>query len=879
MSLDENLLRYKDINPSDLTPMMQQYMEIKGENMDALLFFRLGDFYELFFDDALEASELLSIALTKRDCGLEDKAPMCGVPYHAVESYIARLVESGKKVAIAEQVEDPKEAVGIVKRQVIRVITPGTVIDPESLDALNYRYIAAIYQEDRYFALAYADVSATRFAACDIIFGNTYQKLAGELNRIQPQEIIVNQEFSKSEACHDYLKLEKPSMSVLADNHFNASNYKLIDHDNEGLYVKALSALLYYLEEKAFALPEQVPRVVPYNIDQYMILDRTARRHLEITETIRERKRQGSLIWAIDNCRTGMGSRKLSTWLTQALTSVPEIKWRQGCIAAFRKSFVLRSELRELLRGIYDLERLSGRLSLRSINPRELYSIAEIQARIPKLQELLFSFEDAELRRLAESFEPLVEETNYILLNLEEELPVRITEGGIFKEGANAELDKYRDAENNGNDWLINFESKEREATGIKNLKLKYNRVFGYTIEVSKSNLSEVPEHYMRRQTLANAERFYTPELKEMEERILGAQQKMLILEQELFVELRETWTKYLPALRKNAELFALIDIFAAQAELSEERNYCCPEVVEQSILKIEQGRHPVVEKMLKSGEFVANDLYLDQADQALMILTGPNMAGKSTYMRQNALIVIMAQAGLYVPADSAVIGICDRIFTRVGASDDLASGQSTFMIEMNEVSQILREAGPRSLLILDEIGRGTSTWDGLSIAWSVIEHISDSNYLACRCLFATHYHELTELAEFLPGVFNAHVDINLRGEDLEFLHQVHPGASDHSYGIEVAKLAEVPDIVINRAREILAMLEEENQGQRLKIRKSQKEMEGQIDLFTAAQDWQNNEELISRIKNLDINLLRPLDALAELADLQDWVKKHYKKP
>lgn len=874
MSKEEKFLSYADLDIEKLTPMMRQYLEQKEKWQDCILFFRLGDFYEMFFDDAVEAAKILNIALTSRECGdSKGKAPMCGIPYHAAETYISRLVDSGRKVAICEQVEDPAQSKGLVKREVIRVVTPGTVTNPDNLDALSYRYLTCIYQIDNYYGLAFADVSANRFHASEIIVGNTKAKLFDELDRIKPQEIVANKTFYESKACNDYLSSKQISRSLLADNYFkdeSRSKYNLSLKAEDSLWSGAAAALLSYLNERAFVLTEDLPKIEPYRIEEYMILDSTARQHLEITETIRTRERKGSLLWALDNCETAMGSRLLLDFLSQPLMDIDEINWRQSCIEAFRSSFVKRSELRKILTDVYDLERLAARLSLNSANPRDLLAIARIQKQIPQIQASLKSFDQEVLTDLADYLEPLDDISNKVLSNLREDPPIKITEGNIFQVGSNPELDVLREDSEHGNAKLLAYEENQRDITGIKSLKLKYNRVFGYTIEVSKSYIDQVPDHYVRRQTLANAERYYTPELKEMEERILGAEQKMLILEQELFLELRSELATYFPELRKNASYLALIDLFASQAELAESRNFIKPEIVEAPILDVLDGRHPVIEKILRQGEFVANDLYLDSSDHRLMLLTGPNMSGKSTYMRQNALIAVMAQAGLFVPASKAVIGLCDRIFTRVGASDDLSTGQSTFMVEMNEVATILREASSRSLLILDEIGRGTSTWDGLSIAWSVIEHVADPQYLGARCLFATHYHELTELAKSLDGVFNAHVDITTSKAGLQFLHKVKPGGNSNSYGIEVAKLAEVPDSVIIRAREILAMLEEENQGQRLKIRGVPQVMEGQIDLFSAAKTWQESDKVMERLKETDINVLRPIDALAILAELKD---------
>lgn len=875
---EEILLRYENLDSSKLTPMMRQYLGEKQKRPDCLLFFRLGDFFELFFDDAITVSKELGLTLTRRDCGQETKAPMCGVPHHAADSYIARLVEHGYKVAICEQVEDPAAAQGIVDRSVIRVVTPGTITDPESLDALKYHYIVCVYQSGHYYGLAMADISASRFACTEILYGATASKLLDELQRIAPAEIVGNREFYHSEACHHFVRENHTSLSLQDDKIFERESCERFreycDHDGS-LKAKACCGLLAYIEASAFQLPEQMSKIPSYQVETYMILNQTARRHLEIVETIRERQRRGSLLWSLDHCRTGMGSRMLRRWLDQPLLNLDDIRKRQDAIEAFMKNFIERNEIREALAGLYDLERLSGKLALQSANPRDLAGIAFILERIPLIQARLNKIPSHVLQELSHSLDDLQELTDTLKRELADELPVQIHEGGIFRDGAYAELDELREASKNGKQWLLSYEQEEREKSGIKSLKVKYNRVFGYAIEITKSYLSQVPDHYIRKQTLSNSERFLTEELKEMENRIIGAEQKMLGLEAELFQRLRERAAVFLPQLRRNAELLACLDALSTLSELAESRRYVRPVMREEPVLHIQGGRHPVVEAMMKEGQFVPNDLKLDAgSEQRLMILTGPNMAGKSTYMRQNALIVLMAQAGMFVPADQAEIGICDQIFTRVGASDDLASGQSTFMIEMMEVAQIMREAGPRSLLILDEIGRGTSTWDGLSIAWSVIEHAADPKYLGCRCLFATHYHELTELEGSIQGVFNAHVEVAEENKSIIFLHRISSGGSDNSYGIEVARLAGVPDSLIHKAEGILRMLEKENNGKRLQIRKASQPLEGQIDLFSAAREWQQSDRILEEILSVEINEIRPLDALAILSDLQNRARK-----
>lgn len=874
----QTTLRYSDIKGAELSPMMQEYLEERKKRPDCLLFYRLGDFFELFFDDALMASKELGLTLTQRDCGLPERAPMCGVPHHAAESYISRLVENGHKVAICEQVEDPALAKGLVKREVIRVVTPGTLTDPNALEASRYRYIASVCLIDaRYTALAFADLSSTRFLASEIIYGNSERKLHDELDRMEPAEIICNASFAESETCKSYLKSHACSLSIQADDCFSnamISRYSLLTSYDDRLWPRAMAALLNYIELSAFALPEPMPKIQVYQVEGAMSLDQTARRHLEIFETLRERKVRGSLFWALNCCQTSMGSRLLRQWLERPLLNPADILERQEAIAAFRASFVQRSKIRELLAGVYDLERLAGKLSMGSANPRDLSSMAHILERLPKLKELLREIDDPSLKDLAEEINPLTELSQKLLNSLVEDPPTQLKEGGIFRNGAREEIDLVREAAQHGQQWLLDYERQQREATGIKNLKLKYNRVFGYSIEISKGSTALAPEHYQRKQTLVNAERYITPELKEMEERILGAEQKSLSLEYACFVELRSEAAEDLLALRRDAELLALIDLLSSMGDLAERENYVPPEITEDAVLQIEDGRHPVIERILDKGSFVPNDLELNTQARRLMILTGPNMAGKSTYMRQAALIVLMAQAGLFVPAKHALVGVCDQIFTRVGAADDLFSGQSTFMVEMSEVAHIMREATVRSLLILDEIGRGTSTWDGLSIAWSVIEHCANQETLGCRCIFATHYHELTELEGSIEGVFNAHVDILRDKGELIFLHKVQPGGSDNSYGIDVASLAGVPESITQRAETVMRMLEKENKGKRLQIKKSSQPLEGQIDLFTAARQWQKGDDILSELREVDINLLRPVDALSLLAELKDKALK-----
>lgn len=875
MESEKTLLTYDQVDRDQLTPMMQQVYDEKKAHPECVIFFRLGDFFELFFDDAITVSKALGLTLTRRECGLSEKAPMCGVPHLSADSYIARLIQRGFKIAVCEQVEDPALAEGLVKRQIVRIVTPGTTMDSNSIEALEPHYIASIYRQDDYFGLAFADLSTSSFFCTQILQPNADELLLSELARISPAEIICNQAFLSSPAASYCKKNTATTLSLQADISFSNETIArfscISDSKGDTLWGRALASLLNYIETSAFQLPSPMPVLKPYSLANHLILNQSTQHHLELTRTLRSGERRGSLIWAIDRCRTAMGSRLLKEWLLAPLMSLEEIEKRQGGIRIFKEAFLIRNDLRLMLENLYDLERLTGKLSMLSANPRDLSAIKDCLAQLPALIDRLRSIQQPGelLHDILNTLDPLESLFKQLEATLNEELPAQVREGNIFKPGAFPELDLLREASSKGKDWLLEYEQQERQRTGIKNLKLKYSKVFGYAIEVTNSFTQLVPADYIRKQTLVNAERFITQELKSMEERILGSEEKALRLEAELFNQLRFQVAEFIPALRQNARCLALLDVLTACAELAETENYCCPKVVSQPVLEIVGGRHPVVEQMLRKKEFVPNDLILDSEGRRLMILTGPNMAGKSTYMRQSALIVLLAQAGLYVPAERAKIGIVDRICTRVGASDDLGSGQSTFMIEMSEVANILLEATPRSFLILDEIGRGTSTWDGMSMAWAIIEAVANPAQIGCRCLFATHYHELTELEGTIPGVFNEQVTGSRKGGQVVFLHQVKEGSCDSSFGIDVARLAGVPESVTLRAQSILRMLEKENHGQRIKIKTVSQPMEGQIDVFTAAKDWRQNEELISSLLSLDLNQLRPIDAFAQLERFQ----------
>lgn len=882
-------LTYDTINRDKITPMMQQYLSQKEAWPDCLLFFRLGDFYEMFFDDAITAARELEIALTGRDCGLEERAPMCGVPYHSASNYISRLIAKGFKVAICEQVEDPATAKGIVKREVIRVITPGTVTDASSLDEKSNNYIVCVYQLNQYFGLAACDLTTGTFDATQIIVGRTAGKLSDEIARFKPSEIVCQQHFADSQICDYLIRQYNSALTIRPDEYFSlaavreqpALNITELDGHSasESIWSQAAAALLNYLQETQKTNIKHITSISPYAIQDYMQLDSIARRNLEITETWRDKQRKGSLLWSIDRTRTSMGSRLLRRWLEQPLISRHDIMWRQNAIGKLKEAFIQRSELRDMLQGLYDLERLAGKIALANVNGRDLITLNQTLCKLPAIKQAISGWDDPYLTKLHDELDLLQELQAMLEASIDPDAPITLKDGHLIKPGFDPEVDKLRTAAVNGKDWIIQLEAREKESTGIKNLKIRYNRVFGFYIEVTKSNLEQVPEHYIRRQTLANAERYITEELKEMEDTILGAEQKSVALEYEIFCGIREKTAEKLDKLQQNASVLSQLDVLTALAEQADRGQYCRPEITVTDELEILQGRHPVVEKTLDSGQFVPNDTSLDLSNRRVMILTGPNMAGKSTYMRQVALIVLLAQTGSFVPAESARIGLVDRIFTRVGASDDLAGGQSTFMVEMNEVAQIMHHASSRSLLILDEIGRGTSTYDGLSIAWAVIEQVADRQLLGCRTLFATHYHELTDLEGLLPGVFNSHVAVDERSDEVVFLHKIREGGSDQSYGIEVARLAGVPQEVVRRAREILHQLESENGGQqRIKIKKMAKPMDGQLDLFASSMAIRQVDELLERLSSIDVQQLTPLDALNLLYDLQQQAQKSQRK-
>lgn len=880
----------------ELTPMMKQYMQTKEEYKDCILFYRLGDFYEMFFDDALTASKELEITLTGKNCGLEERAPMCGIPYHAVDSYLNRLVSKGYKVAICEQVEDPKTAKGIVKREVIRVVTPGTNLDTQGLDETKNNYIMCIvYMADRY-GLSVADVTTGEYLVTEL---DSQTKLMDELYKFMPSEIVCNEAFYMSGLDLDDLKnrLHMAIYSLEAwyfddtlcretlQEHFKVASLEGIGLSDYECGMIASGALLKYLEETQKNSLSHMSRLTRYATGNYMVLDNATRRNLELVETLREKQKRGSLLWVLDKTKTAMGARTLRKYVEQPLIDKESIVKRLDAVAELKDNAICREEIREYLNPVYDLERLVGKITYQSANPRDLIAFQSSLSMLPSVKCILKDMESDLLKEIYEELDPLEELCDLVGRAIQEEPPLAMKEGGIIKDGYNEEVDRLRKAKSEGKNWLADLETKEREKTGIKNLRIRYNKVFGYYLEVTNSFKDLVPDYYTRKQTLANAERYIIPELKELEDTILGAEDKLCALEYELYCEVRNTIAAELTRIQRTAKAVAKLDVIASLALVAERNNYVRPKINEKGVIDIRDGRHPVVEKMIPNDMFIANDTYLDDKKQRISIITGPNMAGKSTYMRQAALIVLMAQLGSFVPASSANIGLVDRIFTRVGASDDLASGQSTFMVEMNEVANILRNATSKSLLILDEIGRGTSTFDGLSIAWAVVEYISNSKLLGAKTLFATHYHELTELEGKISNVNNYCIAVKEKGDDIVFLRKIVKGGADKSYGIQVAKLAGVPDPVINRAKEIVEELVTADitgkvkdiavQGSETK-KKTQKKLDEvdltQFSLFDTVKD----DDVLNELKELDISHMTPMDAMNKLYQLQNKLRNRW---
>jgi len=869
---------------AELTPMMQQYFEIKNQHKDCILFFRLGDFYEMFFDDAELASKELEITLTGRDCGQEERAPMCGVPYHSAESYIAKLISKGYKVAICEQVEDPSEAKGIVRREVIRIVTPGTVTEANMLDENKNNYICSIYKNGISYGLATTDITTGDFFAVQFTEGNSFNQLLNEIAKYMPAEIIMNNEMDayitgKSQINaridavlwgYDDKSFEYENAAKIVEFSFKGIDANNEEIKNKYLAVCAIGGLLGYIQKTQKINLVNINNIDFYSVDNYMVIDLFSRRNLEISETLRERSKKGTLLWVLDKTNTPMGARMLRKWIDQPLVDTDAIGARLEAVKNLKDDIIARSELIESLKKVYDVERLLSKIIYGSANARDLAALKMSLGKLPEIKGALLKCKAELLVSLYESIDLVEDVKELIEAAIVDEPPFSVREGGLIKEGYNLDVDEIREARSKGKTWLANLENHEREETGIKNLKIGYNKVFGYYIEVTKSYYNLVPDRYIRKQTLANCERYITPELKEMEEKILGAEEKGVELEYQLFAEVRNYISDRTIRLQNSARIVAVIDVLASLAFVAEINGYTMPIVDDSRVLEIKDGRHPVVEVMTGDG-FVPNDTYLDDNENRVAIITGPNMAGKSTYMRQVALIVLMAQMGSFVPATSARIGVVDQIFTRIGASDDLGMGQSTFMVEMIEVANILRNATQNSLLILDEIGRGTSTYDGLSIAWAVTEHVSDLEKMGARTLFATHYHELTELENKITGIKNYCITVKEKGDDIIFLRKIVRGGADDSYGIQVAKLAGVPYSVINRAKDILNELEDADilKKQRKDAKKSDKRVQGQIDLFSYKAG-----EIAEEIRNMDIMAMTPIDALNYLYKLKSKVEK-----
>lgn len=881
----------------DLTPMMQQYMETKKQYQDCILFYRLGDFYEMFFDDALAASKELEITLTGKACGLEERAPMCGIPYHAVEGYLTKLVSRGYKVAICEQVEDPRLAKGLVKRDVIRIVTPGTNLNVQSLEESKNNFLMCITYTPTRIGISVADVTTGDYYLTEV---EDLRKLNDELMKYEPSEVICNEAFLVSGFDVDDLRgryhvsVNALEAHVFDDDgckrvllrHFKVNSLIGLGIEEFPVGMIAAGALLQYLYETQKTELAHFTHIYPYLTNKYMLLDSSTRRNLELAETLREKQKRGSLLWVLDKTKTAMGGRLLRSMIEQPLIDRAEMEKRLDAIEELNRDSVSRDEIREYLNPIYDLERLLSKVTYKTANPRDFIAFRNSLEMLPAIKKVLKGFEKEELAGIEKDIDGLEDIYQLILNSIEEEPPITIREGGMIRDGFDETIDMLRRAKHDGKQWLAELEEQDRERTGIKNLKIKYNKVFGYYFEVTNSYKDMVPEDYIRKQTLANAERYTTPRLKELEDTILNAEDKLTALEYDMFCKIRESIAMELERIQRTAKAIAKLDVYASLSLVSERNRYVRPKLNEKGVIDIKDGRHPVVEQMISNDLFIANDTFLDNGNHCISIITGPNMAGKSTYMRQTALIVLMAQIGCFVPAKSANIGIVDRIFTRVGASDDLASGQSTFMVEMNEVANILRNATANSLLILDEIGRGTSTFDGLSIAWAVIEHISNRKLLGAKTLFATHYHELTELEGKMNNVNNYCIAVKECGDDIVFLRKIIKGGADKSYGIQVAKLAGVPDMVIDRAKEIVEQLTDNDIIERIQniavdVRgdghaKKQPKLDevdlAQMSLFDTVTD----EDVLKELMEVEVNSMSPLDALNTLYRLQNKLKNRW---
>ena len=875
--------------------MMQKYLETKEQYKDCILFYRLGDFYEMFFDDAIKASKELELTLTGKSCGLEERAPMCGVPYHAVEGYLSKLVSRGYKVAICEQVEDPKLAKGLVKREVVRIVTPGTNINTQTLEENRNNYLMCVFYMAQRVGVAVTDVSTGDFYVTEV---EDVRKLMDEISRYAPSEIVLNEACLLCGIDFEELKgrthtavfplenwyFEEDTCRRTLQEHFHVNALQGLGLADFAFGTLAAGALMQYLYETQKNALAHITHVIPYVSGKYMLLDSSTRRNLELCETMREKQKRGSLLWVLDKTKTAMGARTLRSYIEQPLIDKAAIEDRLDAIEELNSCGIERDEIREYLQPIYDLERLLGRVSYKTANPRDLIAFRNSLEMLPHIKTVLGDFRSSALRCMRDDIDGLEDIYELIRSAINDDPPLQVREGGIIRDGFDPDIDMLRNAKTEGKNWLAALEAEDREKTGIKNLKVKYNKVFGFYFEVTNSFLNLVPDYYIRKQTLVGAERFTTPKLKELEDTILNAEDKLFTLEYDKFCEIRDFIFEQLDRVQRTAKAIAHLDAICSLAVVAERNHYVRPKMTTDGVISIKDGRHPVVEQMISNDMFIPNDTILDKQKNCIAVITGPNMAGKSTYMRQVALIVLMAQIGSFVPAKEARIGLVDRIFTRVGASDDLASGQSTFMVEMNEVANILRNATSESLLILDEIGRGTSTFDGLSIAWAVIEHISNRKLLGAKTLFATHYHELTELEGKMHNVHNYCIAVKEKGDDIVFLRKIVKGGADKSYGIQVAKLAGVPDLVIDRAKEIVEQLSDNDITQ--KVQSIEIKMSGektkpvkldevdlrQMSLFDTVKD----EDVLKELTEIDITHLTPMDALNELYRLQNKLKNRW---
>jgi len=861
-----------------LTAMMQQYLQLKEKYKDCILFFRLGDFYEMFFEDAKQVSKELELTLTGRDCGLEERAPMCGVPYHAASTYIARLIERGHKVAICEQLTDPALSKGLVERDVIRIVTPGTVVDPSQLDEKSASYVLCVAFVGKSAQLAYADVSTGELVVHQLV--DAQKTLRDELMRIRPHEIITNnmekltpqlsEDLSCSQLPESAFQSKNAKQAVLKQ--FQVQSLSSLGLDERDKRFIAAGALLYYLNDTQRNTLCHITQLSIYQGDHTMFLDRMTRRNLELTESLRTGERRGSLLWLLDKTHTAMGARLLRSWVESPMTDAKRIQSRLDAVEAFCGRYMEAESIGETLEAVADMERLLGKISYNNLTARDCLALLRSLRAVAPVKELLNLFDEVPVQALAHTLTPLESLCDLLERAIDPDAPLTLSDGGVIRRGYHAELDEYREALENGKQWILDMETAERQETGIKNLKIQYNRVFGYYIDVTKSYLHMVPLRYTRRQTLANSERYVTPELQEIERKITNAQQMALSLEMNLFAEVREAIAREIGAIQQNALALKTTDALLSLAKVARENDYVKPVLNQDGVLHIVEGRHPIVERMVTDAPFVPNDVEMDKADNRMLIITGPNMAGKSTYMRQVALITLMAHIGSFVPAKEASISLCDRIFTRIGASDDLAGGQSTFMVEMSETAAILRSATDRSLVILDEIGRGTSTFDGLAIAWAVVEYLLDPKKIGAKTLFATHYHELSELEGRFAGVKNYCISVVEHGEDVIFLRKIMPGGADKSYGVHVARLAGVPAPVVSRAHEIQARLEVSDINQEsisANILEKKKKEAKQTDMFHLPQD-----DLIEELQNLDVLSVTPMDALNILFRLREKARK-----